>query len=143
MVGCDRGGMTSTKEWARRVGQWRASGKSSEEFAAGKGFTGGGLRYWAHRLKLEAEGAASSAPAACGTKQETSRATAQRAVRVARVIRSSPGAAAVAARVDGTIVFDFAGARVAVEANYDRAALRDLLALLGEAGDELARRRSR
>jgi hypothetical protein len=49
----------------------------------------------------------------------------------------------VAARVDGTIVFDFAGARVAVEANYDRAALRDLLALLGEAGDELARRRSR
>lgn len=135
--------MTNATVWARRVKEWRASGKSSVEFAAGKGFTGGGLRHWAYRLKLEEEAASSTSPGAPAeprSKRTASPPKPQRkAVRVARVIRTSPGAPPVSARVDGSIVFDFAGTRVAVQADYDRAALRDLLALLGEAGEPLVR----
>lgn len=134
--------MTSATVWARRVREWRASGQSSEAFAAGKGFTGGGLRFWAHRLKLEDAG--SRAPAESRSRPKAAPAkTRRKAVRVARVIRTSPGAPPVSARVDGSIVFDFAGTRVAVQADYDRAALRDLLALLGEAGEPLVRRGAR
>jgi len=43
--------------WVKRVEQWQRSGLSSEAFAAGKGFTGAGLRHMAHRIRCESRGA--------------------------------------------------------------------------------------
>ena len=37
------------------MAQWRASGLSSADFAAGRGFTGSGLRHMAYRLRAEPE----------------------------------------------------------------------------------------
>ena len=72
----------TTKKWKTRVEGWRASEKSSRQYSKGRGFTAGGLRYWAHRLRREhAEGCSAPPPA----------------VRLARVIRaplSSPPTAA-------------------------------------------------
>jgi hypothetical protein len=39
--------------WVKRVQQWQRSGLSSEAFAAGKGFTGAGLRHMASRVRSE------------------------------------------------------------------------------------------
>ena len=39
--------------WVKRVEKWQRSGLSSEAFAAGKGFTGAGLRHMASRLRSE------------------------------------------------------------------------------------------
>lgn len=47
--------MTTRDTWKKRVAEWRASGLSSAEFAAGRGFTGSGLRHMAHRLRSEPE----------------------------------------------------------------------------------------
>lgn len=42
--------MASSETWARRVAEWRASGKTAEAFASGRGFAGNTLRWWASRL---------------------------------------------------------------------------------------------
>lgn len=42
--------MADAKAWAKRVAEWRASGRKAEEFAAGRGFTASTLRWWASRL---------------------------------------------------------------------------------------------
>jgi transposase len=42
--------MADRETWARRVAEWKASGLSSPAYCAGKEFTAGGLRHWAHRL---------------------------------------------------------------------------------------------
>jgi len=52
--------MTSTEaKWADRVREWRASGKTAEEFAGAFDFEASTLRYWASRLKTGAERTAS------------------------------------------------------------------------------------
>ncbi len=47
--------MSTRAEWKKRVDEWRASGLSSGEFAAERGFTGSGLRHMAYRLRAEPE----------------------------------------------------------------------------------------
>ena len=65
--------MTETEaKWSERVREWRAGGKSAEEFAEGRGFKGSTLRYWASSLrKLEG-----------GTRAES-----RAGVRLLRVVR--------------------------------------------------------
>jgi hypothetical protein len=41
---------TTESVWRERVAQWRASGKSADAFAEGRGFAGSTLRYWSSRL---------------------------------------------------------------------------------------------
>lgn len=144
--------MKTTKEiWAERVKAWRESGVSSPMFCEGKDFRPGGLRYWASRLEREARVAAASRRASSPKKKPrkgagkavgTRTPSGGEAVSMARVIRTSPGAPPVVAR-SGSIVFDFAGVHVAVEPDFDRAAMRDLLALFGENSDAVPARRSR
>ncbi len=48
--------MTETEaKWSDRVRDWRASGKTAEEFAGAFDFEASTLRYWASRLKTGAE----------------------------------------------------------------------------------------
>ena len=39
--------MASSEIWAKRVAAWRASGQTADAFAAGHGFAGSTLRWWA------------------------------------------------------------------------------------------------
>jgi transposase len=43
--------MTSAREWAARIEQWRRSGKSAAEFAEASGWNARTLSWWAWRLK--------------------------------------------------------------------------------------------
>ena len=100
--------MTAATKWAARVEAWRASGQSAREFAAGRGFAEGTLRYWASRLR---------SPAAESAKSE---------VRIARVVRLSPAATA-----DTPIVIELGVARVGVRRGFDREVLVAVLETLG------------
>jgi hypothetical protein len=125
--------MTDTsKKWARRVAKWRASGLTSTAFCAGRGFTAGGLRYWAHVLrKQEAESRGGPSPA----------------VRLARVVRtpagppsagSAPagqcrqnGASSVAAGAPApSLVLYTQGVRIGVPSGFDSSTLAAVLDVL-------------
>lgn len=99
--------MASATEWGKRVAAWRASGQSSDAFAAGRGFAGATLRWWSSKLKREG-----SPP-----------------VRLARVVVAR---AATTTAGQGLIV-EMRGARVLVPPGVDRATLATVLAALGDA----------
>lgn len=121
--------MTSTaKVWAKRVSEWRASGKSSIEFCEGQEFSAGGLRHWAHRLeKMRA------AKEKAKTSPEAS------PVRVLRVVRRKArgDASPAPARADGNVVIEIGKARVSVDAGFDRETLRAVIDVL--AASEVSR----
>ncbi|MBK7862253.1 MAG: hypothetical protein IPJ65_27330 [Archangiaceae bacterium] len=89
--------------WVKRVEQWQRSGLSSEAFAAGKSFTGGGLRHMAHRVRSESRG---------GLQE----------IALARVVTST----AAPSSGETPVVVDFGGVRIEVR----RGASRDALALV-------------
>lgn len=101
--------MTNREVWERRVAEWHASGEASTTFTRGKDYSASALRYWARRL--EQEGWRDGRPAATP-------------LRIARVVREGDGAGA------GPLVVEVGGARVSVGRGFDRAVLRDVVAVL-------------
>ena len=104
--------MTETEtKWSERIRDWRASGKSAEEYAEGRGFKGSTLRFWASKLRQVASvGAPASAP--------------KRRVRMMRVVpRSAWSQAAIEIAVGS--------ARVMVRNGFDVSLLRQVIAALG------------
>jgi len=102
--------MTDTEaKWAERVGEWKASGQTAKEFAAGREFKPSTLVYWASCLRT-------------GTEQRRKR---ERRVRIAHVVR-------VPAPTDAAIVVAVGAARVSVRAGFDPVLLRQVVLALGE-----------
>ncbi len=99
------------------MAEWKASGLSSPAYCAGKDFTAGGLRHWAHRL---AHG-----------EQRRPR------VRVARVVRvRREGREARSPAGDGPpeVVVAIGAARIAVRPGFDREVLAAVVEVLAAAG---------
>lgn len=120
--------MADINLWKRRVEQWRASGLSSKTFCAGKGFSPGGLRYWAHRLQgLQGQEPQPSAPATPSVRPV-------RLVRVERA-RSQPGSPRRPARPEppaptrpGTpLLLEVGGTRLTISPGFDPATLTAVL----------------
>lgn len=109
--------MTTEEKWSERVTGWRSSGLTAAKFCAGKGFTEGGLRYWASKLK-RAQGEAHREGLAEG-------------VRIARVVRTPMAVEVAATATETSIVIEVGGARVAVRRGFDGEVLREVLAVLG------------
>lgn len=108
-------GMTKTQAaWAERVRQWRASGKTADEFAQSEDFAPSTLRYWASRLKREPE-------------RDDADGGGER-VRMMRVKRAPKP------EVTTPLVVTVGGARIEVAAGFDRAVLRELVEVLGGGG---------
>lgn len=102
--------MTETEtKWDGRVEAWRTSGQSAPVFCKGKGFSPGGLRYWASRLGKGSRGALGND------------------VRLARVVR---GPRVVAAE-ETPILIEVGVARVGVRRGFAPEALRAVLEVLG------------
>jgi hypothetical protein len=100
--------------WKQRIASWRASGESAERFAAGRGFAGSTLKWWASQLREES-------PA--------------RVVRVAQIVRS-PGDP-TRARERGTVVVEGLDARVriTIEPGADRETVQTVLAFVCSSQD--------
>lgn len=120
--------MTDKAIWSKRVSEWRASGESSAAFCKGKGFTAGGLRYWAHRLDEE-QRSEPSPPSVRLARVLRASAPAERAM-VERARRTTSPASAPAS--DGAVVIEVGEARVSVGPGFDRTTLASVLDVLGE-----------
>jgi hypothetical protein len=99
------------------VAEWKASGLSSPAYCAGKEFTAGGLRHWAHRL---AHG-----------EQRRPRV---RVARVVRVRREEREARSPAGDRPPEVVVEIGAARIAVRPGFDREALAAVVEVLAAAG---------
>ncbi|MGH3428090.1 MAG: IS66 family insertion sequence element accessory protein TnpA [Mycobacteriales bacterium] len=116
--------MANTTLWKNRVAAWRASGLSSTDFCAGKGFTAGGLRHWAYRLRKKEAGP---------TKPRVE------PVRLVRVVRASAPSArnqpesteppTVTAR-ESSLMLEVEGGRIGVAPGFDPATLCAVLDVL-------------
>lgn len=102
--------MADQEAWAQRVAEWRASGLSSLAYCAGKDFTAGGLRHWAHRL---AHGEVTPPRV--------------RMARVVRVRRRRPETRTPTREVAADLIVEVGEARIAVRAGFDRATLATVL----------------
>jgi transposase len=104
--------MTETQRtWSERVRDWRASGKSAEEYAEGREFKASTLRYWASHLRR-----VTSAEAAATVREAP--------IRMVQVV-SRPTAAAIALEVH------VGPARVVVRQGFDPGLLRQVVEALG------------
>jgi transposase len=130
-------GMADTKQgkrnqWEKRVEQWRASGLSSTEFCKDRDFTPGGLRHWAHRLRV---------------LQGQSPGQQREPVRFARVVRACASEAApqaAAARTgegESSLTLELQGVRIAVRSGFCAVTLGAVLDVL-EQRASLSRRPS-
>src|ERR1700748_381605 len=103
--------MSDTKTmWRSRVAEWRSSGKTVEEFTAGRDFAAGTLRWWSSRLRRE----------------DRTRA-AMPVIQMARVVRTV-GAEAAPQRSSGIVIelLDVP-VRIVIERGVDRDALATVL----------------
>ena len=112
---------TTTEIWVERVAAWRASGERAETFSRREGYAASTLRWWASRLKRDM-----ALPPAPAPSPE---------VRLARVVRTAPAAAAAVAagprRPAITLDVVHAGVRIGVEPGADRTTLAMVLDVLG------------
>ncbi|MBX3210565.1 MAG: hypothetical protein KF850_00880 [Labilithrix sp.] len=107
---------TTATKWAERVREWRASGKTADEFAVGFEFQASTLRYWASRLKTDAMQSPSPM--------------------LARVIRERPSSTPQAAMTRATqaeLAISVGGTHILVRRGFDTELLREVVAALGSA----------
>lgn len=109
--------MADTKLWKKRVEEWRASGLTSPKFCAGRDFTAGGLRHWAHRLRR---------------MEEVRARQAREPVRLARVVRAPVAAAPPRPRepVGSGLLLKAQGVSIAVRPGFCAATLASVLEVL-------------
>jgi hypothetical protein len=107
--------------WLARIEEWRRSGKTAEEFAAGQPFSGGTLTWRASQLRHE-HGAA-------GRRRASRRAVGKVGSRMvlAEVVRRAP------VRPVAALTVEIGSARITVSERVDAALLRDVVRALREA----------
>lgn len=130
--------MTETEaKWIERVEQWRAGGKSAEEYAQGRGFEASTLRYWASRLKTKPPQGTippTSSVVAAETSAEPTRRDALRIVRIRRSKVSVPTEAVrprPANLANAAVWIAIGAARIEVRRGFDRGLLLDVVDALG------------
>lgn len=110
--------------WSERIEEWRRSGKTAPEFAAGKPYTSSTLIWAASQLRRRSNGEAKRR-AARGVSDRV--VSASDKVSMVRVVRRS-----LRADVVPEVVVDVAGARILVRRGFDSALLRDVVQALRE-----------
>ena len=103
--------MTTTDEkWLERIRQWKDSGKTAEEFAAGQPYKASTLKWRAAGLRRTAEGGGriSEGQAPLG------------AIRMARVVQRG-----------AELVVEVSGARIALSRGFDAVLLTEVVRALG------------
>ena len=105
--------MTETQtKWTERVREWKASGRTAEEFAEGREYKASTLVYWASCLRRVS-----------GDTAQPRKRPARR-VRMVRVVAGGP-------RPVDAIVVAVGGARVTVRPGFDPALLKQVVRALG------------
>ena len=114
--------MTETEaKWVERLREWQGSGKSAEEFAAGKPYKASTLNWW--RTELQRRGV---------VEGQTRRR--RKSIPMARVVRrvGTRLPTTSAALVDGVVV-EISGARISIAPGSDMELLAKVVRALGRA----------
>src|SRR5258707_12078269 len=98
--------MTTDEKWLERIQQWKESGKTAEDFAAGQPYKASTLKWRAAELRRSAEG---------GARYGKGRAPAG-SIRLARVV--SRGRAGTMQGESGLVV-EVSGARISLSRGFD------------------------
>lgn len=113
--------MATPATWTRRVAQWKASGLTAAEYAAGKGYAPATLMWWSSRLNTQAVGGELSAV----DDRHSSR------IPLARVVVRRELASGAEQLAETPIAVELGGVRVVVRRGFDPEALRHVLELVG------------
>lgn len=112
--------MTKTDEkWLERIGQWRASGKTAEEFTVGQPYKASTLKWRAAELQRRSEGGKPYGKVG-GAEPDS--------VRFARVVTRGR---ATAPHSVGGLVVEVSGARIVLSRGFDAELLTDVVRALG------------
>ena len=110
--------MTTTDEkWIERIRQWKESGKTADEFAAGQSFKASTLKWRAAGLRRSAEG---------GDRHDEGRAP----IRMARVVSRGRSDAGLGT---GGVIIEVSGVRIALARGFDAKLLIEVVRVLGAA----------
>lgn len=109
--------MTTDEKWVERIRQWKESGKTAEDFAAGQSYKASTLKWRASELRRSAQG---------GARHGKGRAPAG-SIRMARVVsRGRPGTA----RGESGVVVEVSGARISLSRGFDAELLTEVVRAL-------------
>lgn len=112
--------------WAERVGEWKASGKTLQEFAKDQPYKGLTLRWWGSELRRR--GLLGKTSARRGRPGAPAKLPSIRMVRVVR--RGDPEPAPPA---DSSIAVEIGGARIVIQQGFDAGVLSNVVRALKEA----------
>lgn len=116
--------MTKASEWAKRVKEWRASGRSPREFCEGREFSAKALQWWWSRFRRGGFPEKSAAPGRGAARAERGRGAG-----LARVVRRTDEAQ-VRDDERSAVVIEVGGARVRVGVGCSKAALAMVMDVL-------------
>lgn len=112
--------------WAERVGEWKASGKTLQEFAKDQPYKGLTLRWWSSELRRRG-----LSDKASGRQRRPRTPAKPPSVRMVRVVpRRGPEPAQPAV---GSIAVEIGGARIVVQQGFDAGVLSNVVRALKEA----------
>jgi hypothetical protein len=102
--------------WVERIEEWKKSGKTAAEFAEGRPFSGGTLMWRASQLRRSVSS---------GSERRAKHYSAKTSAKIAlaQVVRRAP-------HVRNGLVLEVANVRIAVQAGFDKALLRDVVGAL-------------
>jgi len=126
--------MTKATEakWVERVGEWRASGLSAEDFVTGKEYRASTLRWAASLLSGPGSGAGAEATASAG-KPRSKVPSRRRPLVAEKTPRFLPVRAVGVGPALGEIVIEIGSARVRVARGFDGSLLGEVVRALGAA----------
>ena len=109
--------MTETEaKWADRVRQWKASGKTREEFCEGQSFKSSTLGWWATELRRRGE----------LDQRGSARSRSSGTIRMAQVIRAGTSRSS-----SSGLVLEVSGTRIAIERGFDAELLSEVVRAIG------------
>ena len=121
-------------KWAERIREWRTSGLSAEDFAAGKGYEGASLRWAVSQIQPEMSSRSMTEPAARPKAPRRRGAIAKSAVAPAQAPRFLPVRMRRAEPPVAEMIVEVGGARIRVSRGVDVALLGDVVRALQGVG---------
>lgn len=121
-------------KWAERIREWRASGLSAADFAAGKGYDGASLRWAASQVQPERPSRSTLAPNSGPKEPRRRRRVDKSMMPPSEAPRFLPVRMRRPEQAAGEMVVEVGGARIRVSRGVDVALLGDVVRALEGVG---------
>lgn len=127
--------MPKAHEWKEHIARQERSGQSVAEYCEAHGLVARSLTWWRSELRNREREGRTGHKQKVPQKPATVSRTNLSAVKMAKVVRAAPAASESTQKAGGLRVV-LGGAQIFVDGNCDRRLLTELLAALGNGGDQ-------